>query len=268
MIYNEPVYRTAGDLCLSIEYADEVNTSISFRVIALNQTLNESNIEGIISTIPTARSLGVIYNPFKVTKDELVKKLKIIESDVKDVQELPSRLIKIPLWYNDPLSAECAKSHKTPNNIESVAQFNNVTVDDVIVIHSSVEWWVTHTGFLAGTFASYPLRNIRLTTPRYRVPRTWSPERAIVLGGRSTASHAVVSPGGFQLLGRTPIELYDPKRRNPVFNIDPVLVKVGDRIRFIPIIEDKYNEIRTQVEETTYKYEIESGTYRLENTPS
>jgi len=104
---------------------------------------------------------------------------------------------------------------------------------------------------------------MKVTAPRYEVPRTWSPARTVGLGGRSTASYAVVAPGGFQLIGRTPLELYDPKQRNVAFKDDPVLMRPGDRIRFIPISEGEYSEIRKKIKESTYRYEIEEGMYRL-----
>jgi urea carboxylase len=264
MIYKETAFRTAGDRYLVVEYGDTAEIELSFRVIALNIAVKKKNIPGIIETMPTARSLGIVFNPFKIKKEELIAKIKEIEGEMKEITELPSRIIKIPVWYNDPWSRECAKAHNVPNNIEYVAEINKMTVEDVIKVHSCCDWWVTAVGFLPGTFGSYPLDSkMTLTAPRYKSPRTWTPDRTLVLGGRSSAMHSVVSPGGFQMLGRTPIDIYDPKQSNPVFRKDPVLVKVGDRLRFLPIGEAEYNEIRRKVEEGTYRYEIEEGVYRL-----
>jgi urea carboxylase len=83
------------------------------------------------------------------------------------------------------------------------------------------------------------------------------------IAGRLTSFYPVESPGGYQLLGRTPIELYDPEQRNPVFRAGPVLPRVSDRHRYVPIDEAAYHEIRGQVEEGTYEYAIEPGTFRL-----
>src|SRR5690242_14063100 len=118
MFYSEAIYRPLGDLYLTIEFGDELDLLLNFRVIALDTALKANPIEAITETIPTNRSLGVVYDPLMISYQELVARLKNIERQMGAVTELASRLFTIPIWYNDPWSRECAQTHGFKNNLE------------------------------------------------------------------------------------------------------------------------------------------------------
>lgn len=266
MIYEEPIFRPAGDMYLIVEYGDELNLSLNFRVIALNEAIKKSALAGVTETIPTHRSLGIVYNPFVISHKELVDGLKRLDKQLGELSELPSRILTIPIWYNDPWSQECAQAHGMPNNMEFIAEINKITVDKVIEIHSGTLHWVGTVGFTPGCYQAVPLKpSFVLSAPKYPRPRKWTPERIICLAGQLTSAYPVNSPGGYQLIGRTPLDLYDPMQRDPVFADSPVLTKVSDRHKYVPITGDEYKEIRKQVEEGRYEYQVEEGIFRLES---
>lgn len=265
MFYEEAAYRALGDLYLTVEFGDELSLLLNFRVIALDAALRASPVPGVMETIPTNRSLGIVFDPLTLDQRRLVAHLKELERGMGEIDELPSRLCTIPIWYDDPWSQQCAAAHEAPNNLELLARLNNMTVAEVIATHASTEHWVSAVGFTPACYQAMPLDPSKaLTAPKYQRPRKWTPERILCIAGQLTSFYPIASPGGYQLLGRTPIELYDPQQRNPAFASGPVLPRVGDRHRYVPIDEAMYWEIRREVEAGTYQYDIRDDTYRLE----
>lgn len=265
MIYAEAVYRAAGDLYLTVEFGDELGLALNFRVIALDAALKAHPIPGVTETVPTNRSLGVVFDPLVIRRAELIARIQELERGTGTIEALPSRLCTIPIWYDDPWSRECAAAHGAPNNVQYLAELNGVSVDEIIRLHSGTEHWVSAVGFTPACYQALPLDLSKaITAPKYQRPRKWTPERILCIAGQLTSFYPVASPGGYQLLGRTPIELYDPLQRNPVFKDGPVLPRVSDRHRYVPIDEATYREIRREVEGGTYAYDIREEIYRPE----
>lgn len=232
-------------------------------MIALDTALKTCPIPGVTETIPTNRSLGVVFNPLAVRREELIARLEDLERGTGAIEELPSRLCTIPIWYDDPWSRECAAAHGAPNNVQFLAELNGLTVDEVIRTHAGTEHWVSAVGFTPACYHAMPLEPSKaLTALKYQRLRKWTPERILCIAGQLTSFYPVASPGGYQLLGRTPIDLYDPLQRNPVFKDGPVLPRVSDRHRYVPIDERTYREIRREVEAGTYHYDIREEIYR------
>jgi urea carboxylase len=264
MLYAKPVHRPLGDLYLTVEFGDELSIEQNFLVIALDRALEESAVPGVRETVPTHRSLAVVYDPGVIGLSELSATIRELEDGLGELDEVPSRLVSIPIWYDDPWSRECALAHGVGNNIEYLAEVNGVSVEEVIAMHSGTEHWVAAVGFQPATYQAVGLDPSKaLTAPKYERPRTRTPARIVCIAGQITSFYPVASPGGYQLLGRTPIELYDPEQRNLAFRDGPVLPRVSDRHRYVPIDEAAYHEIRSEVENETYEYAIEPGTFSL-----
>lgn len=150
--------------------------------------------------------------------------------------------------------------------MEYLAEINNTTVEGVIAAHAGTEWWVTSVGFQPGCYQALPLDPaFSITAPKYPRPRQWTDERTLCLAGKITSFYPVRSPGGYQLLGRTPVDLYDPLQRNEVFRESPVLPIAGERHRYVPIGEAEYHAIRAEVERGDYRYDIQEGEYSLDD---
>jgi allophanate hydrolase subunit 1 len=120
---------------------------------------------------------------------------------------------------------------------------------------------------MLGTFGCVALEpeKIPLKVPKWVVPRKWTYPGGITVSGVSASIHSVRAPGGFQMIGRTPIDIYDPQQKNPIFRDDPILAKPTDRIEFYSIKEMEYHQIRSAVEAGEYHYEIEEGVYRIKD---
>jgi KipI family sensor histidine kinase inhibitor len=257
-------FRSLGDVELCVEFGDRLDLALSFTVIALDRTLRAVGHPGIRETVPTHRSLGVVFDPVRIRRRELEALVTDLVDDLVALDEVPSRLVTIPIWYDDPWSQECARAHGVENNIDFLARANGIDRDEVVARHASVEHWVSAVGFQPGTYQAFPLGEMALTGPKYDRPRKWTDPGLVCLAGTITSYYPVRSPGGYQLLGRTPIDLFDPTGRHDVFEGRPVLTRVGDRHRYRPIDSDEYRSIRERVVAGRYEYEIAEGTYRLE----
>ena len=262
MIYDEPIFRTLGDTAINVEFADESSIPINFRILALDFALREHPPKGLVETNPQVRTLGLVFNPLATTRARIVDHVKALIADQGTVETLPSRRVIIPALYDDPWSRECAEAFGVRNNIEYIAEFNDMTVAQVIETHTGCDYWVTGVGFVPGAFMSYAMDpGKRFGAPLYRTPRTWTHARLLNFGGLTSTIYPIRIPGGGQLFGRTPIEIFDLREISPAFADGPVLARAGDRHRYESIGREEYDAIRADVEAGTYAYRVEDGTF-------
>lgn len=258
MIYERPVFRTMGDLAINVEFGDESSIPLNFRILALNAAIQDNPLAGIIETNPQVRTLSVVYDPLTVTRGKLEGYLQEMCDGQGGIETLPSRRLEIPALYDDPWSRECAARFDVRHNMDFIADFNNMTIEEIVAAHTGTDYWVTGVGFVPGTFVSYAMDpKLRIGAPLYRTPRTHTPARLLNFGGYTSTIYPFENPGGGQLFGRTPIEIFDAEQRNPVFADGPVLARCGDRHRYRAIDREEYDAIRAEVEAGTYEYRIE-----------
>ena len=237
-MYNEPKYLLAGDKAITVEFGDEIKEEINKLVRSMSYAINNKNIKGIIEIIPTYRSISIQYNPLEITIGDLIERLKEIYANIDSIQLPPAKVIEIPTVYGGEYGPD----------IEFVSQYNNISTDEVIKFHTSVDYLIYMLGFTPGfTYLGGLPREIE--TPRLKTPRTKIPAGSTGIAGKQTGIYPIESPGGWQLIGRTPLKLYDPKR-NP-----PIILNAGDYLRFISIGEKEYKEILKLVEENKYEME-------------
>ncbi|MFQ5998606.1 MAG: allophanate hydrolase subunit 1 [Candidatus Bathyarchaeia archaeon] len=256
-------YKRMGELFLLGDYGFEYDLESNFRAIAVEVALRKKQLSGVMEVMPCCWSIGVLFNPLKLPEQTLISEMQEIEEEIGELPRIPSRLIEIPIFYNDPWTAECAKVHGVPQNqfgfdgtpLEFVAHVNGKSPREFVEAHSGADWWVAGVGFTPGTIVAYSMDpNKRVFAPKYKVPRTWTPRNAVGLGD-NCCIYSVVNPGGVQIFGITPLNAYEPEQKNRIFQKNPVLFRVGDRIRWIPIESDEYERLRQDVERGTFDYE-------------
>lgn len=213
----------AGDCALVVEFGDSISEELNRKVQALNEALKKMELMGIVETVPTFRSLLVVYDPEFLTYGELRDRLLGIpvRSDGKDGR--PPRTVEIPVCYGGEFGEDLA----------DVAAYHGLSEEEVIRLHSGRDYPIYMLGFLPG-FPYLGGMDERLHTPRLSSPRTRIPAGSIGIGGEQTGIYPMDSPGGWRLIGRTPLKLYDPDRE------EPVLYRAGDVIRFVPITGEEY----------------------------
>jgi urea carboxylase len=257
MVYETPIFRPLGDCMLGVEFGDEANLELNFRVLELERVVREVGVAGLIETVPSLRELVLVFDRTQTTNARVVEAVEPLLSEIRDVSTLRSRRWVLPCWYDDPWSAELAERYGVDNNLEIVARENGLTKDEVIERHTSGEFWVVCVGFTPGCYFSAPLDPaMHLAAPKWKTPRDYTPARCLALAGFSTGAYPVASPGGYQLLGRLAVNIYEPYPRNAAFPPDGVLLRAGDRIRYRDVGALEYDRIWSEVEAGHYEYDV------------
>jgi KipI family sensor histidine kinase inhibitor len=221
-----------GDTGLVAEFGgDTISDEANSAVRALLQVLQEERPAGMLEAVPTYRSLLIVYDPLVTTAATLGRAIEDAASRADPGRLPPGRLFEIPVAYGGTYGPD----------LPEVASETGLTDSDIIGMHTGREYRVYMLGFTPGfpyMGALDPkLRVSRLASPRLRVPG-----RSVAIAGEQTGVYPIESPGGWRLIGRTPLRIYDPARP------EPFLMDVGDRARFIPISLEEY-ERRAPAEE-------------------
>ena len=227
---------TAGDSALLIEFGQEISPEINARITAFVHLLKAQHIEGVQDLIPAFTSLLINYDPRVVNYKSLTKRLqKLLKLDVNE-EASASRVFEITVCYGGEYGPD----------IEDIAKNAGLSEEEVFKIHSSKDYLIYMLGFLPG-FSYLGGLDERIQTPRLANPRIKIPAGSVGIGGSQTGIYPLDSPGGWQLLGLTPVKTYDPERENPI------LFEAGDYIRFVPVSEEEYLKIKEQVKNGAYE---------------
>ncbi len=216
-----PRILACGDSAISVELSDEIDESVSARVIALADDLAVNPIDGIDELVPTYRSLMVMYDPEivrgRMLSGALLQRLSSLIADAR-----PSRQFEIPVVYGGTVGLD----------LDELAGMKGLSTDALIQMHSSAEYRVYMIGFAPG-FAYLGGLPEALHTPRLATPRQRIEAGAVGIGGKQASVNSVAGPSGWRFIGRTPLKLFDPQR------LQPFLLKAGDRVRFRPVSESE-----------------------------
>ena len=241
-IYPDPRLLPCGDRAVSVELGDEISREVSARVLALDYLIQREALPGVIETVPSFRALLVYYDPAVVGYEELGAILRPLAVRARPDVLPPARTVELPCCYGDDLGFE----------LDQAAAWLALAPDEVVTLHARAEYYVDFVGFTPGLpyLSGMPER---LFIPRLETPRVKTPPGSVSIGGMQCCIYSVESPGGFWVLGRTPVRLYDPSAA------DPILLRAGDRVRFRVIDRAMFDAIAAAVAAGTYRPLIEPG---------
>jgi inhibitor of KinA len=222
-----------GDKGLRVELGNAINPEINASVHALHEAISKAQILGVCECVPAYRSLTVIYDPEKVGYDDLVSKIRNLEAASKTrVSERKTRRIVIPVVYGGDFG---------PDLIQ-VAQYHNLKENQVVEIHSRNEYLVYMIGFIAG-FPYLGKLPDEIATPRLETPRLRIPQGSVGIAEDQTGIYPKQAPGGWQVIGRTPVKLFDPLWQ------PPALLQPGDYVKFKSIPSREFRQIEASEKE-------------------
>lgn len=261
----KPRYRHAGNSALLIELGDGPSLELSLYVIALGQHILQKVDSRFFGCGTCATTILIEYDPQKITSSEVMECCGewIASLPPHDQLKISSRLIEIPVWYNDRWTRECAEEYsrtvtKGQPDFEFLVEANGcASAGDLIQRHSSHLWWVAGVDFPGSPFLKQLGVQDKFIAPRYNDPREWTPAGTVVLGDIFTMIYPKETPDGHRMLGRTPISFYDPDiLSRPDLDHSLTSLRTGDRVRFRPINKDEFLAIEASVTAQTYQLSI------------
>lgn len=221
-----------GDSAITVDFGNLVDKTINQQVMALFYQLQKDPLPGVIETVPAYSSLTIYYDIFQLRKiiaaDQMVYEWIKEQLQERLKQPLPEkdpsyRLVTIPVCYAKEFGLD----------IEYLARTKNISMEEVIRIHTSQQYHVYMLGFLPG-FAYMGKVDEQLELPRKQQPRQKVEAGSVGLAGKQTGIYPLASPGGWQIIGRTPLKLFDAGKDEPTF------LKAGDTVQFISISKDEF----------------------------
>jgi len=226
-LYPKAISSLMGDHGLLLEFGDEISRQINIKVRRMSLAIRAEAMEGIVETVPTYRSLLVHYNPEILSVEALRKSLIRIEEALQQIPLPEPKLTRIPVVYGGIYGPD----------LEDVAKYHRTSLEEVIRLHCSNPYLIYMIGFVPG----YPYMGElpqELAIPRLKTPRLSVPKGSVAIAQRQTGIYSMESPGGWRILGRTPVELFDPGK-DP-----PALLHMGDFVQFYSISEKEFEEIK------------------------
>lgn len=215
------MFKPLGDSALLVQLGDKIDSAINQRVHALNALLQTNSIAGIVETVPAYCTLLIHYDPLILTFDQVKRWVRDEMTQLADSFHRTPRRLEVPIRYGGASGLD----------LETVAAAKNISIADVIRIHSEREYTVYMMGFTPG-FPYLGTLDERLSMPRMESPRTLVKAGSVAIAGSQTGIYPLDSPGGWHLIGWTPLKLFDPTRESPF------LFAPGDVIKFIPLEDD------------------------------
>ena len=229
-----PRFLLQGDHGLVVEFGQDINPELVEQVRMLMAALQGAPLQGVLELIPTYRSLLIRYDPMVLSKDDLHG---YVESLLQQEQKIisPAFVTEIPVCYGGEFGPD----------LEQVAKYSKMTPQEVIAYHTSVDYLIYMLGFTPG-FPYLGGLPQEIACPRLTKPRTAVPAGSVGIAETQTGIYPMLSPGGWQIIGRTPLRLFDPNREVPV------LLQAGDYLRFVEVSYEEYLAIAREVELKQY----------------
>ncbi|MEH7379471.1 5-oxoprolinase subunit PxpB [Bacillus sp. JJ1533] len=228
-----------GDMALQVFYKSPASEGLQRQIQQTTKQIEEMKLQGVVELVPAFQSITIYYNPVLTSYQNLSEQVsEICRGNSAMENASPKEIIVLPTCYDG-------------DDLENVARKSGLSTEEVISLHSSVDYLVYMNGFLPG-FPYLKGLPSQLATPRLSNPRLIVPKGAVGIGGDQTGVYPLESPGGWNLIGRTPVPLFSPDKR------DPFLLKAGDYLRFMPISVTEYKEIESLVKEDRYKIEVKT----------
>jgi urea carboxylase len=267
-------FRRSGDRHLLVEVGPPVlDLDLRVRVHQLGEWFAEQRIAGVTDLTPGIRSLQVQVDGDRLTVERAIELVRAADAELPTVDDavLPSRVVHLPLSWNDPQVLKAIDIYMRsvrpdapwcPSNLEFIRRINGLgSIDEIRRIAFSAEYVVYGLGdvYLGAPVATPLDPRHRLVTTKYNPARTWTPENAVGIGGAYLCVYGMEGPGGYQFIGRT-TQVW---QRWPLDGERPWLLRFFDRIRFHPVSADELLELRADCAVGRWRPEIEDGTLSM-----
>ncbi len=229
-----------GDMSLSVDFGNYIDEVRNSKVMKLESCLRERCIPGVLEMVPSYRALMVRYDPLRLSYEALEKEILDLKDavDMVGVGREKKCIHLVPCCYGGDYGEDLAGMEK----------LTGLSGDEIIRIHAGTDYKIYMLGFLPG-FVYLGGMDERIAAPRLDEPRVAIPAGSVGIGGKQTGVYPIASPGGWRLIGTTPVKFYDPDREKPI------LCNAGEYIRFLPISPEEYRQMEQAQAEGRWKPE-------------
>ncbi len=226
-----------GDHAVVIQLGESIEQNTHEKVKQVTAYFENSSIEWLVELVPAFTTVTLFYDPIKAIGSpqsklpyEIVcEDIKGFLAEVKDGQKTESRIVEIPVCYGGEFGPD----------LQKVAEYHHISENEVIEKHTSGNYLVYMIGFAPG-FPYIGGMSPDIATPRKESPRLKIPAGSVGIAGEQTGVYPIETPGGWQLIGRTPLKLFQPEKESPS------LLEAGNRIRFKAITLKEYKELEEE----------------------
>ena len=239
LTFNDLQFFQISENAISLEFGFDINEVTLSRITGLNQCVKRNPFVGLLSTIPAYTTLTLYFNPVglmndaslkgSTTLDKISRYIKSINIETKNDQQTHNQIIQIPVCYDSAFGFD----------LQELSSFYQLKKEEIIDIHSSAVYTVYMIGFVPG-FPYLGGLSEKLTTPRKQNPRPAIPAGSVGIAGQQTGIYPLETPGGWQIIGRTPLKLFNVNRQQPS------LLKAGDKLKFEPISLREFEQIERE----------------------
>lgn len=278
-------FRVAGDGFLQVVYGDNKTSSQkdikemiikAFRVIVIRSKIKKIGIKGLVETVPGHESILYKFDPLNIHIHDLISEIEKFEEDTNKIEDyaVETRFFKLPITFEDSEIRRCIEKYvteikpgaincKNGSNLEYVARYNGITIDELKQKFIKNIWLVSMVAFYPGLPFCLPLDpTCALTAPKYNPARTWTPERAVDLADYCSTIFGVPSSGGYQLIGRT-VTIFQAEQKHKQYADSPALFKPSDMIQYYQSSEKEINEICMLIKEGRWNYDVNIEKFSL-----
>ena len=224
----KPTISPVGDRAISIDFGQVIDPTINRHIRQTIERIKELQLEGIIELVPTYCALLVEYDAMLYSYSEICNIIeRTLEEGMANTTNELVTVVEVPTVYGGEFGPD----------LSFVASHNHLSEDEVISIHSGTDYLVYMLGFIPG-FTYLGGMDSRIATPRLSSPRTLIPAGSVGIAGEQTGTYPSDSPGGWQIIGRTPVTMYDMSKAQAA------LLKAGDYVRYVPIDESEFHRVK------------------------
>lgn len=216
----------AGESALIVEFDERIDPTVNAQAIALAESIQAAALAGVRDVVPTFRSVAVFFDPLRTDYDALVDRLEREGARPPAPSDRAREPVRIPVCYGGDFGPD----------LPAVAAFAAITEEEVVALHTAATYRVFMLGFVPG-FAYMGTVDQRIAMPRHSTPRVRVPIGTVGIAGVQTGIYPAETPGGWQLIGRTPVKPFDAQRA------EPFLVRAGDAVRFYAIDRREYERL-------------------------